>query len=165
MRKLLVVTALGFTIALQTATAFAADKALYPGTMCVRWNDQEPVPSLSHSRIFNPSSTHEMHVDCPIIHRNFNPFSGNNLDDADIGIIDTSASRNARCWLASRYQINATLFGTTNSSASTGFGNYEQNLDFTSTGRHPQNWYYIGCEIPRTEHGHQSGITYYSAQE
>ena len=165
MRKLVLITALGTAIVLQSVTALAG-KQVYPGSMCVRWNQNESVPVLNGSRIYNPSSTQEMHVDCPILHQNFDPNTGNNLDDADIGVIDTNTTRNASCWLTALYQINSTLYGTTGGTRGTaGFGSHEQNLDFNGTGRHAENWYYIGCSIPRAENGQQSGITYFSGQD
>lgn len=107
-----------------------------------------------------------MHVDCPILHQAFNTTSGNNLDDADIGIIDTNTTRNATCWLKAVYQIDSNLYSTTGGTrTSSGFGNHEQNLDFNGTGRNVENWYYIGCSIPRAQNGQRSGITYYGGED
>jgi hypothetical protein len=164
MKKSMLVAALGMVVAMQSATALAG-KQLYPGSMCVRWTEGDVVPVLNHSRIFNTSSTKEMRVDCPILHQNFNSTWGNNLDDADIGFIDGNPGRNASCWLASRYQVGSNLYGSTDSAYSTGFGSHEQNLSFAATGRHAENWYYIGCRIPRSHSGQRSGITYYSGQD
>jgi hypothetical protein len=157
--------ALGLAAALQTTTVVAG-KQIYPGSMCVQWSENAPTPVLSSSRIYNASSGSEMTVDCPILHQNFDSSSGNNLDDADIGIIDASASRDANCWAASRFQIGSVVYGSSGGTRTTvGWGNHEQDLDFAGTARHPENWYYIGCSIPRTDAGRRSGITYYSGQD
>jgi hypothetical protein len=164
MKKSMLITALGMVIAMQSATVLAG-KQLYPGAMCVRWTEGDVVPMLNHSRIFNTSSTTEMRVDCPILHQNFNSTWGNNLDDADIGVINDNPSMDTTCWLASRYQDGSVLKGRTHSRVTVGHGDHEQNLDFGGTGRHADNWYYIGCEIPRSHNGQRSGITYYSAED
>ncbi len=157
--------AMGLMSTLHTSIA-SAGKQVYPGASCVRWNANYPTPLLDSGRIYNISSTQEMNVDCPILHQNFDIFFGNDLDDADIGIIDASVSRDASCWATSRYQIGSVLYGSSGGTRySTGWGNHEQNLDFDSTARHPENWYYIGCSIPRVENGLMSGITYYSGQD
>ncbi len=164
MKKFIIVSALGMVIAMQSATVLAG-KQLYPGSMCVRWTASDVVPTLSHSRIFNTSSTKEMRVDCPILHQNFNSTTGNNLDDADIGIIDANPNIVTKCWLASRYQDGSVLKGSTQYRDTVGYGNHEQNIDFGGTGRNSGNWYYIGCQIPRSHNGQQSGITYYSGED
>jgi hypothetical protein len=164
MKKLFVIGTLGLTIALQAATALAGS-TIYPGSMCVRFGGGHVVPGLSHSRIFNSSATQEMYVDCPILHQNFG-LGGNDMDDADIGVIDASSSRDVSCWLASRYQVGSNIYGTSGGTrVSSGFGNHEQNLDFNPTGINAENWYYIGCNVPRSEFGRQSGNTYYRSQE
>ncbi len=151
---------------LLTAAPAYAGKMLYPGSNCVRWNSGMPVPVLNHSRIFNTTGKW-MKVDCPIPHTNFKNRTGNNLDDADIGVIDNHGRYNAKCWLANRYQIGANVFGGSGGTRVTTNppGSHEQNLDFGGTGRHPENWYYIGCQIPPTDGGRASGITYYSAEQ
>jgi len=150
------------------ATTAVADTFLYPGSMCVKWNDREPQPVLNASRIYNHSGRAEMHVDCPIIHTNFNARSGNRLYDADIGVIDHSRARYVTCWLSNVYQVGSRVFGGTGGTRNT--SRYaptpnEINLDYAPTGRHPQNWYYFGCSIPRAEGGARSGITFYSASQ
>jgi len=165
MKKSVLISALGMVLAVQSVTVFAG-KQLYPGSMCVRWSGGEVVPTLNHSRIFNTSATQDMRVDCPILHQNFNRLTGNNLDDADIGLIDGHPNMAATCRLASRYQIGSNIFGTTSAPRQTvGFGSHEQNFNFPGTGRHPENWYYIGCTIPRSYRGQRSGITYYSGED
>ncbi len=148
------------------ATSAAAGKQLYSGANCVRWSGNHVIPNLDGSSILNNSSTQEMYVDCPILHQNFNSKSGNNLDDADIGVVDASYSQNARCQLHARHKVGSIFYGWSSAPRYTyGRGNHEQNLDFNSTPRHPGYWYYINCRIPRAEFGQRSGITYYSAQE
>ena len=141
-----------------------AGKVLYPASMCVRFNSGHVIPYLSHSRIFNQSTTQEMYVDCPILHFNFSRY-GNNIDDADVGIIDNNTTRDAKCWLTSRFQVSTKLYGSSHSRNSHSAGSHEQNLDFDGTSRNDQNWYYLGCEIPRKQAGRVSGITYYSAED
>jgi len=160
------VISIGLLSMVQIAPA-SAGKQIYPASQCVKWNKGVPTPVLNSSRIFNPSKKKDLRVDCPILHENFNKKTGNNLDDADIGIIDQNNHRNARCWAASRYQIGKKLFTSSGGTRfTTGFGPHEQNLDFNkTTRRHHQNWYYIGCIIPRTDHGRRSGITYYSGKD
>jgi len=164
MKRTIIVTALGMVIAMQSANVLAG-KQIYPGSMCVRWSADDVVPTLNHSRIFNTSSIKEMRVDCPILHQNFNSTFGNNLDDADIGVINGNPNIDATCWLASRHQDGSVILGSTDSRVTSGFGNHEQNLDFGGTSRNSGNWYYIGCLIPRSHNGQQSGITYYSGED
>ena len=165
MKKSLLFPIVGVAVSLLSTTAFA-DKQLYPASMCVRWSSSEVVPYLASSAIYNTSSSKEMRVDCPIIHRNFNSSTGNNIDDADVGVIDANTSRNAKCWLSNRYQINSTMYGGSGGTrTTTGYGNHEQNLDFSGTGRHPENWYYIGCSIPPIDNGQKSAITFYSGED
>jgi hypothetical protein len=144
-----------------------AGKQIYPAAMCVRWSGNNVVPSLSSSRIFNNSTTDTMNVDCPILHQNFDYYTGNSLDDADIGLIDDSVNNDIRCWLTSRYQVGSTLYGGTGGTRNTSYwGTYEQNRDFDPTPTSSENWYYIGCSVPPKESGRSSsGITYYSAQD
>jgi hypothetical protein len=165
MKKSISISALGIIIALQTTAAFAGHQ-LYPASMCVRWNSSDVVPALGNSVIYNRSSFREMRVDCPILHQNFSNTSGNNIDDADIGIIDRHPARNANCWLTARYMVGSTKYGSSGGArSSSGHGNHEQNRDFGPTGRHSQNWYFIGCIVPRTYNNQASGITYYSARD
>jgi len=108
-----------------------------------------------------------MRVDCPILHQDFGGvFANDDLDDADIGIVDAHTSQDASCWLRSVYQSGSSVYsysgGTRNT---TGFGSQEQNLDFGLANGNSETWYYVGCYIPPLLNGQSSGITYYRAQE
>lgn len=153
--------------ALLQSTPAIAGKQIYPGSMCVSWDGNLPVPSLSSSRIFNNSTIQEMLVDCPILHQQFSR-RRNDLDDAHIGVINNHTSQSARCWLVSKHQEGTILRGGGGGTrVALGASAWEQNLDFdTTSDRHPDNWYYIGCSIPRKQAGRgSSGITYYSGQD
>lgn len=161
-----------FAIAASGSPSVMADagKTIYPGSMCVPWSANEPVPRLSHSRIFNDDTRRWMRVDCPILHQDFSSggiFGGSDtLDDADIGLIDAHSSLDARCWLASRHQNHSTLFSWSGGTRNTvGFGSHEQNLDFGGLPANNKTWYYIGCQIPPRLNGNSSGITFYSTDE
>ncbi|MGR8932300.1 MAG: hypothetical protein ACU836_16855 [Gammaproteobacteria bacterium] len=167
-QKSLSYMALAFIFAAITQSSpVLAGKQIYPGAQCVRWSGGDVVPRLNSSRIYNDSDTQWMRVDCPILHQNFNATSGNDLDDSDVGVIDNHSQLNASCWSMNQYQIGSTIYGGTGGTRNTSsFGSHEQNLDFGPTGRHPENWYYIGCQIPPRElKTYTSGITYYSGQD
>ncbi len=163
-----------YIVAVLCSTAFLqstpvlAGKQIYPGSMCVSLNRSQPIPRLDRGGIFNHSTFMDMKVDCPILHQNFNTFSGNDLDDADIGVIDNHTSRRVVCWLASNHQIGTKTI--------TGGGSFrftrdfdwpgERNLDFNATRRHPESSYHIRCTIPRKQAFRSpSGITYYSGED
>ncbi|HHJ39294.1 MAG: hypothetical protein AXA67_12210 [Methylothermaceae bacteria B42] len=161
-----------FAIAISGSPAVMADagKTIYPGSMCVPWTANDPVPRLNSSRIFNDSTRRWMRVDCPILHQDFRKgflnLQKDSLDDADIGVIDAHSTSNARCWLASRHQNLSRLYSWSGGTRNTvGFGSHEQNLDFKGVPANDNTWYYIGCLIPPKQHGRASGITYYSSDE
>jgi hypothetical protein len=153
---------------IQTVPATAGWQ-LYPAAMCVRWSENNVVPSLSHSRIFNSSTTESMNVDCPVLHQNFDSSSGNNLDYAEIGMIDDNLNADVECRLASRHQEGSYLYGWTSAPVTTySAGTHEQVkvLSYSTPDRHPDNWYYISCKVPPVAPGRtMSGITYYEAHD
>jgi hypothetical protein len=160
MRKLMALFTLGLVAALNSSAVFAG-KQLYPGISCSDFN-----MTRSNGRLYNFSS-YDVTVDCPLPHQNFNSTSGNDIDDADIGVIDEHPSKDVNCALQSHYQVGTKVYSSLGGvRASSGYGSHEQNLDFGATQRRDaQNWYFIRCTIPAKYNGKMSGITYYSAQD
>lgn len=152
---------------LGSAPSAIAGTTIYPGSLCVRWSATDVVPSLSSGRIFNDSTTQTMRVDCPILHQDFGGvFANNDLDDADVGVIDAHTAQDASCYLRSVYQNGSNLYSYSGGTrTTTGFGSNEQNLDFDLANGNSETWYYIGCLIPPRQNGQSSGITYYRAAE
>lgn len=142
--------------------------AVYPASMCVPHNSGTPTPRLSHSRIYNDSTTRSMGVDCPVPHDNASgPFSNDNFEDQDIGLIDDSTTANIRCWSQAKWQTGTTLNTISGGTVETsGAGMHEQNESFGFAGGRFDSWHYIGCNVPRRQAGRTAnGITYYSAEQ
>ena len=161
------VPALVFAASVAYDAPALAGQTIYPASMCVPWDGTVPVPALSGSRIYNNSATQWMYVDCPILHQDFGSlFTDDDLNDADIGIIDAHTLSDASCWLRSVYQSGSNFYAYSGGTRSTvGFGSQEQNLDFDLVNGNSETWYYIGCQVPPRQNGQSSGITYYRGEE
>jgi hypothetical protein len=155
-KTLFIMTALIFSF---LATIALADTKIYPGSMCVRWNSGQPVPTLNNSAIFNNSNSW-LYVDCPFIMKGTRTFS------SWVKLADRNFNANVCCTQAHRYQSGATYFGWTGpqrctNGTSTFPYTYFNGPLFANANTHG----YFSCSVPPRYGNFLSGIHSYKVTD
>lgn len=154
MKKSLFVMAI--LIVLLVASMAFADTKIYPGSMCVPWNSNQPGPLLNAGAIQNPSSTAALRVDCPVIGNGLSTKSAwmrvrDRHYDEDVwaALVTVYASGHGYTWWSSPLTFSS---GTNKAAQVLSFGF----LKGASTAVH-----YFSCYIPPTYKGNMSSIISY----
>ncbi len=144
--------------------AWDNDAKVYPGAMCVRYSGAVgDNVNLNFSAIGNPSSTHTLRVDCPVIH--------DEIGDGTLGAwfraIDQSYSASVNCNVNSIYRSGSTWRGWwTPTRGTSGAGTHAQHVNFgENLGANGVSHYYLSCRIPPRYNGRISYITSYQVLE
>jgi hypothetical protein len=153
-KTLFITTALIFSF---LATIAFADTKIYPGSMCVRWNASQPVPTLNFSSINNPSSTAWLNVDCPFIN------NGLKTSSAWVKVIDQNYNLNVSCSQNNAYLYQTTWYGWWGARrSSSGTNAAAQHLSWGVLGNNKLSHGYLSCSIPPVFSGKRSAIVSYS---
>ncbi len=123
-------------ISMVQAIPVNAGKQINSTSIYIPWNDNGSAITLENNRILNTSSIRELNLHCPILHQNFNTFSGDNLNVSGIDIIDISTTHNTICWVSINYHIDNKLYGDLLNRYTVSFGSYEKNFDLDGTDRY-----------------------------
>ncbi len=157
MKKSLFVMAI--LIVLLVASMAFADTKIYPGSMCVPRDSNQPVPLLSISAIENPSSTTALRVDCPVIGNRHSTQSAwmrvrDRHYDENVWatLVTIYASGTGYTWWSSPWTSSS---GTNKAAQVFSFGF----LKGASTAHH-----YFSCYIPPTYRGNRSSIISYAVK-
>ena len=169
MKTIMKRAAMGTVVALNAmafmpANAFDNDSKVYPGSMCVRYNGAVgDNVNLNYSAIGNPSTTHTLRVDCPVI----NDEDGDGTLDAWFRAIDQSYTSNVYCNVNSFYRSGSSWYGWWTPTRSTsGAGTHVQHVSYgEDLGANSVSHYFLSCRIPPKYNGHTSYITSYKVQE
>ena len=157
-----IITSIIFLITLVAGSAFANDGKIYPGSMGVRWNSYDPVPALSYSAIFNPSSTKSLRLDLPVIHDSIH----HSIAGGNVKVIDRHYNQNIRVSLNSVYRNGCSFWGWWGANKySSGTNCSAQTLSVPALGSNSQAHYYYSVSIPATYSGNRSGIVSYYVSE
>lgn len=157
MKKSLFVMAI--SIVLLVASMAFADTKIYPGSMCVPWNSNQPVPLLNCSAIENPSSTTVLRVDCPVI--------GNGLStqSAWMRVRDRNYDENVCATLITIYASKDGFAGWSSpQTCSSGTNKAAQGFYFGSLTGASNAHHYLSCSIPPTYRGNRSSIISYAVK-
>ena len=131
--------------------------------MCVRYSGAtEYDTALNFSAIGNPSASHELRVDCPVIKDE----GSDGTLDGWYRAIDMNRSADVRCSINSFFRSGSQWLGWWTPTRSTiGFGTHVQHLNFPENlGANSVSHYYFSCVIPPYDTG-TSYITSYKVRE
>ncbi len=146
-----------------------ADRANYPGSVCVKWNASDPEPELSSSKIRNPSSSRWLRLDCPALRTDFDGlFHDAGVDGSWVRMVDRHYSSNARCRLVSfsHNTSGSTSFWGTGNRYTSGSGNQAQHLNTGSLGgENSASHLYFSCHLPPTYSGNRSALVTYQVNQ
>lgn len=147
---------------LSSATSYADNEKLYPGSMCIPLGFEQPTPFINFGEINNPSSTKWLSVDCPIIRDN----PGGHIKRGYVNMFDQNYNYNISCRLASVHRSGAGFTGWwyQNKSSAGSIEKVQKSIfgkQHSISGYH----YFYSCTIPPKYNGNMSGISSYSARE
>lgn len=143
----------------------SAGQVILPGSDCVKWRSSDPEPYLSASRIYNPSSTQWLRVDCPVVRTDFDSFLHDAaVENSWVRIVDRHYTINGSCKLVSfsHNTSGTTSYWATGTRYTSGSGTQAQHLNTGSLGgENSASHLYFSCYIPPRYSGNMSGLTTY----
>ena len=142
---------LGTALALQATSALAGWQ-LYPGSLCTRMENGYPDHPYRPNGMLINRSDYEILVTCPILHQNFNPDHGNNIDYVQMIVLDQAPFHNVECTLSAVYQdVDKTVRYTLKHFETSGNSKVRAHLWSDVSTANPR-WhdlhYFIDCKIP-----------------
>jgi hypothetical protein len=152
-------------IVMGSAVAKAAD-VVYPGTTC---RPESPatggIYETNWGSVLNASSTSDLNVVCPIVRTS--TFSGGIGANSTITFLDRNLTLNVSCDLRSESFSNGSPNhnNTSGPYTSAASGSPVQVTKFISVSPSGGEYYYLFCNIPRTDNGAKSGIVSYRISE
>lgn len=160
--KTIIPTVLVILGTLNAPQAFSDNAKLYPGSMCVPWNSNQPIPQLSYGEIDNPSSTKWLGVDCPIIKDHRSGYIGRGY----VSMFDRNYNKDISCALVSIHRSGTGFTGWWNQrKSSIGSKAQAQIIRYGRQNSVGVDHYFYGCSIPPKYNGNMSGISSYQAIE
>jgi len=157
MKKSLFVMAI--LIVLLVASMAFADTKIYPGSMCVPRDSNQPVPLLNQSALLNPNSTTRLKVDCPVIG------NGHSTKSAWMRVRDRHYDEDVWAVLVTIYASGPGFAGWSSpAQSSSGTNRSAQVFYFGSLTGASNAHHYFSCSIPPTYRGNMSSIISYAVK-